>query len=381
MVNSSFGKKGTGIFSQFLLTSVIKVEIMINYIIRRLAILPILFTGITILIFGMLSLLTPYERVALYVTDIPKRPGAIDEVIIKYGLDDPIPTQYWNWLVGKTDDKTGEIKGGILRGDLGWSVTGKSTVKEAILRKLPATAELAIWAAIPLIGISIWMGVMAAVNHNKKIDQILRVLAIGGWSIPTFVLGLLFLLYFYSDLGWFPPGRISIAMKSVIASDSFIEYTRLHTLDALLNLRFDVFWDALKHLVLPVVTLSVVSWAFLLRVTRSSMLDTLRQDYLTTARAKGLPEKLVVRRHAVPNGLIPVITVGGLTLIGLFNGVVITESIYNIKGMGSFIATAAGTLDIVTVLGVTMFTSLILVFGNLIVDVLYGIVDPRIRLQ
>jgi peptide/nickel transport system permease protein len=317
----------------------------------------------------------------LYVTDIPKRQGAIEGIIEKYGLDDPIHIQYWNWMVGQKDEETGEIEGGVLRGDLGWSKVGKSSVSEVIGRRLPASAELALWAAGPLIGLAVWMGIRAAVNHNKFIDQILRVTAIAGWSIPLFVLGLLLLLYFYSGLDWFPPGRLSIEFSQVVLSDEFVRYTGMNTIDSLLNLRFDVFVDALKHLVLPVVTLSVVSWAFLLRVTRSSMLDTLRQDYITTARAKGLPERKVVNRHAVPNALIPVITVGGLTLVGLFNGVVITETIFNFPGLGRFLAEAATTLDVVSVLGLTLFSSLVLVFGNLIVDVLYGVVDPRIRLD
>jgi peptide/nickel transport system permease protein len=354
---------------------------MLTYIIRRLLILPVVLLGVTVLIFAMLSLLTPYERAALYVTDIPKRQGAIDKIIEKYGLDDPIPIQYWNWMVGQKDETTGEIKGGLLRGNMGWSKTGKSTVVEVIGRRLPATAELALWSAIPLIGISIWMGVQAATKHNKLTDQILRVSAIAGWSIPTFVFGLLVLMYFYAGLDMFPPGRLTQWASQVVQSDDFNRYTQMNTLDAILNLRFDIFMDAIEHLVLPVVTLSVVSWAFLLRVTRSSMLDTLRQDYMTTARAKGLPERKVVWRHAVPNALIPVITVGGLTLIGLFNGVVITETIFNIKGIGSFMAEAAVSLDVVSVLGMTLFSSFILVFGNLVVDVLYGIVDPRIRYQ
>jgi peptide/nickel transport system permease protein len=337
--------------------------------------------GITILIFLMLSLLTPYERASLYVTEIPKREGAIEAIVAKYGLDDPIPQQYWRWMVGFKDPDTGEVEGGILRGDLGWSKTGKSTVVEVIKRRLPASAELALWSAIPLIGLAIWMGIRAAVNQNKFVDQVLRIAAITGWSIPTFVFGLLLLLYFYSNLGWFPPGRLSIEFNQIVQSDAYVQYTQMHTLDALLNLRWDVFVDAIKHLVLPVVTLSVVSWAFLLRVTRSSMLDTLRQDYITTARSKGLVERKVVNRHAVPNALIPVITVGGLTLISLFNGVVITETIFNIKGMGSFLAQAATSLDVVSVLGMTLFSSTVLVFGNLIVDVLYGVVDPRIRLD
>ena len=188
-------------------------------------------------------------------------------------------------------------------------------------------------------------------------------------------------MIFYARLGWFPPERLSQWASRIVTSPEFTRYTQMNTVDALLNLRFDIFLDSLRHLVLPVVTLSVISWAFLLRVTRSSMLDTLRQDYMTTARSKGLAERNVIRRHAVPNALIPVITVGGLTLIGLFNGVVITETVFNWPGMGKFLAEAALSLDVVSVLGITLFSSFILVFGNLVVDVLYGVVDPRIRLE
>jgi peptide/nickel transport system permease protein len=354
---------------------------MIAYVIRRLLILPVIVLGVTVLIFGMLSQLTAYERASLYVKDIPKRQGAMDEIIEKYGLDDPIHVQYWRWLVGQRAEPTGEIKGGLLRGNLGWSKTGKSSVADVIGRRLPATAELALWAAIPLIGGGIWLGVVAAVNHNKLIDQILRVSSIVGWSIPTFVFGLMVMMVFYARLGWFPPGRLSDWALEVVRSDAFHRYTQMNTLDALLNLRLDIFLDALKHLVLPVATLAYLSWAYLLRVTRSSMLDTLNQDYVTTARSKGLSERLVIRVHALPNALIPVVTVSGLTLVGLLNGVVITETVFNYPGMGSFLSEAALSLDIVSVLGVTLVSSLILVCGNLIVDVLYGWIDPRIRLQ
>ena len=354
---------------------------MFRYIVRRLLIMPLLLVGVTILIFLMLSMLTPYERASLYVSDIPKRQGAIEGVIEKYGLNDPIPVQYYYWMVGRKDSETGEIRGGILRGDLGWSKVGKGSVASVIGRRLPATAELALWTAVPLIGIAIFMGIQAAVHHNKVIDQILRVFAITGWSIPTFVFGLLVLMIFYARLGWFPPERLSVWAERAVQSADFIRYTQMNTVDSLLNLRFDIFADALRHLILPVMTLSVVEWAFLLRITRTSMLDTLREDYMTTARAKGLEERKVVRRHAVPTALIPVITVGGMTLIGLFNGVVITETVFSYPGMGSFLAEAALSLDVVSVLGVTLFSSFILVFGNLIVDVLYGVVDPRIRLE
>lgn len=354
---------------------------MLRYVVRRLLMLPVLLLGVTVMIFAMLSLLTPYERVALYVQDVPRRQGAMENLIEKYGLNDPIPVQYWYWLVGRDDPETGQVMGGVLRGSLGWSHVGRDSVTGVIARRLPATAELALWAAIPLIGVSIWMGVQAAVHHNKPLDQVLRLLAITGWSIPTFVFGLLVLMIFYARLGWFPPERLSEWATRTVQSSEFVRYTQMNTLDALLNLRVDIFVDALQHLVLPVLTLSILNWAFLLRVTRTSMLDTLKEDYMQTARAKGLSEKWVVRRHGVPNALIPVITVGGLTLIGLFNGVVITETVFNYPGMGSFLAEAALALDVVSVLGITLFSSFILIFGNLVVDVLYGVVDPRIRLE
>jgi peptide/nickel transport system permease protein len=354
---------------------------MLSFIIRRLLILPLLLLSVTILIFLMLSMLTPYERVSLYVQDIPKRPGAMEALIKKYGLDDPIPVQYWRWMTGSVDEKTGEREGGIIFGNLGWSKTGKATVWEVIKRRLPATAELALWTAVPMVGIGIWFGVLSAVNHNKFIDQILRVFAIVGWSIPVFVFGLMVLLVFYAKLGWFPPGRLSDWSSQIVQSAEFIRYTNMNTIDALLNMRFDIFRDALSHLVLPVVTLAYLDWAYLLRITRSSMLDTLHQDYMTTARAKGLSENTVIRRHALPNALIPVVTVGALMLIALLNGVVITETIFDIPGMGSFLANAALSLDVVSVLGITLFNCFILLAGNLIVDIMYGVIDPRIRLK
>ena len=354
---------------------------MLAYIIRRILILPVLALGVTMLIFLLLSLLTPYERVALYVADVPRRQGAIDELIEKYGLDDPIPLQYWNWMVGRKDPDTGQVRGGVLRGDLGFSQTGRSSVAEVIGRRLPATIELALWSAVPMIGIGIWLGVLSAIHHNKAPDQVLRVISIVGWSIPTFVFGLLLLMIFYARLGWLAPDRLSDWALRIVQSGDFMRYTQINTLDALLNLRVDIFLDAIKHLAMPVTTLAYLNWAFMLRVTRSSMLDTLRQDYLTTARAKGLAERVVIRRHAMPNALIPVVTVGGLTLVGLLNGVVITETVFNYPGMGSFLAQAAMSLDVVSVLGVTLFSSIILVLGNLVVDVLYGFIDPRIRLQ
>ncbi|WP_374687655.1 ABC transporter permease [Promineifilum sp.] len=354
---------------------------MTAYIIRRLLIMPIILFGVTLLIFGMLQVLGPVERSALYVRDIPKNEHQVDAIIRRYGLDKPFYVQYWNWLVGVEDGATGERVGGVLRGDLGYSRTGREPVIDALVRRLPATMELALWSMIPVIGFGIWLGIKAALNHNRPIDQAARIFAILGWSLPTFVFALLLLLVFYAKLDWFQPGRLSTGFSQEILKPGFSSYTNMVTVDALLNLRFDIFLDALRHLVMPVLTLVVIQVALLLKVTRSSMLEEMRQDYVTTARAKGLPEKMIVNRHIRRNALIPVITVAGLTLAGLLNGVVITETVFDFPGLGSWAAAAALSLDVLSMLGYTLFSAVLLVMANLIVDVLYAVLDPRIRLN
>lgn len=355
---------------------------MIAFIVRRLLILPIIMVGVTILIFAMLQTLGPVQRSALYIKDIPKTPQQVESVIKRYGLDDPLPAQYFRWLVGYKDSSTGETVGGVLRGDLGYSRTGGEPVVDLLLRRIPVSLELALWSIIPIVGIGIWLGVQAALHHNKLIDQISRVLAILGWSFPTFVFGLLMLLIFYAHLNWFQPGRLSTEFSLLVLRPAeFTRYTGMNSLDALLNLRFDVFIDSLRHLILPVVTLSYLSWALLLKVTRSSMLEALRQDYVTTARSKGLEEKVIINRHVLKNALIPVATIAGATVAGLLNGVVITETIFNIPGLGKAAADAAFSLDVLTMLGYALFTAVLFVLVNLIVDVMYGVLDPRVRLQ
>ena len=358
---------------------------MYAYIVRRLLIIPILLFGVTILLFLMIGSLKPEERLSLYLRDFPKNEAAVKGLIQRYQLDAPIYVQYVNWLFGRadTDPSTGQtvMRGGILRGDFGWSKTSSDTIANVIARRFPATLELALWAIVPIVGVGIWMGVLAAVNHNKLIDQILRVFAIIGYSFPSFVFGLLVLMFFYARLQWFPPGRLSDWASQVVQSPAFVHYTSMNTFDALLNGRLDILIDALRHLVLPILTLAYIQWALLLKVTRSSMLESLRQDYVTTARAKGLSERNVINRHARPNAMIPVVTVSGFTIVGLLNGVIITETIFNYPGIGSIAAQAAAQLDVLTVMGFTLFNGLILLLANLVVDVLYAVVDPRVRLS
>jgi peptide/nickel transport system permease protein len=354
---------------------------MLTYIIRRLLLVPILLFGVSLLIFAMLQLLSPVERASLYVHGIPKNENAIQGIILRYGLDDPLPVQYWNWLVGRRDPTTGEVRGGVLRGNLGYSQTASQPVAQLIGQRFPATLELAIWAVVPLLSGGVLLGIVAAARQDRLADQIARLVSLVGYSLPDFVFGLLVLMLFYARLGWFPPGRLSILASEAVRASDFHRFTTMNTIDALLNLRPDILLDSLRHLVLPVITLSFLYWATLLRVTRSSMLETLRQDYVTTARSKGLRERHVIARHAVPNALIPVATVGGFQVMGLLGGVVITETVFDYPGLGQALAAAAVQLDVVTTLGLTLFNAVILVLTNLAVDVSYAFIDPRIRLD
>jgi ABC-type dipeptide/oligopeptide/nickel transport system permease component len=339
-----------------------------RYIVRRLLILPIVLIGLSFIIFGMISFLDPAERASLYLTQPPKTQAALDQLITKYGLNQPLPIQYWNWL-----DRT-------LHGDLGYSKTAQQPVMSAIASFFPATLELSVWSFIPIIVIGIWLGMLAATHQDKLIDQVTRIFSIIGYSFPTFVFGLLVLMIFYATLQWFPPGRLSQWASAVVDLPSYHQFTGMNTVDSLLNGRADLFFDALRHLFLPALTLCYIQWALILRVTRSSMLDVIRQDYVTVARAKGLRERDVINKHARPNAMIPVATIGGLLLFQLMNGVIITETVFNYRGMGFWIAQSALQLDVISVLGVTLFEGAILVLANLVVDVMYAYLDPRIRL-
>jgi ABC-type dipeptide/oligopeptide/nickel transport system permease component len=336
------------------------------FIIRRLLFLPVVFFGVTLLIVLLMQLLTPGQRAAAYVQS-EQQARNIPAIIEQYGLTDPWYQQYGRWL------------GQVLQGNLGYSRATSEPVLDTLRRRFPATLELTLYAIVPVIAVGIWLGSAAAIHRDRFIDQFTRVLSIVGWSLPTFVLGIWLLVIFYGVLGWLEPGRISTTYQIEIARGGFRTYTGMLTFDALLNGRLDIFWDAFKHVILPVVTLSVVSSAQIMRVMRSSLLDALSQDYVRTARAKGLSTSVVNNKHARRNALIPVITLAGFTFIGLISGLVITETIFNWPGLGQWAAAAASQLDIASVLGFAVFTALVVVIGNLLVDITYGIIDPRIR--
>ncbi|MGJ8454908.1 ABC transporter permease [Pseudothermotoga sp. U03pept] len=343
---------------------------MAAYIIRRFLLLPLILFGISLIVFGMIQSLGSDRLLAAYVNPglLDKlTPNQLEKIKEKYGLKDPMVVRYAKWLKN------------TLTGDLGWSVVGKEPVKNAILNRLPWTVELALYSIIPVVFVGVWLGIVAAVNRDKFVDHFVRIFAVVGWSFPDFVFGLIVLMIFYSMLGWFPPGNLSFWADVVVKSPEFKRFTSLVTIDALLNGRFDIFVDALQHMIAPILTLSWLWWAYLLRITRSSMLEVLTKEYIRTARAKGLAENVVIHKHARKNAMIPVITVGGGMVIQLFAGTVIVEMVFNRTGMGSFTAVAATQLDYASIMASTLFYSLILVIGNLVIDILYAAVDPRIR--
>jgi len=339
-----------------------------SYIIRRLLLLiPVLF-GVTLFIFGITMMFSPIERVSLYVTSA-RQMSDIPALIETYGLDRPFFVQYGNWI------------GQVFSGNLGWSRVVGMPVWDAIWTFLPATLELAIFACPLIILLGIFLGTTAAAHKDRPLDHGTRVMAIVGWSLPTFWLGLVLIMIFYGYFrGVLPPSRLSIQMDMVVNSADFVRYTHINTIDAILNLNGPVLLDALRHLVLPVITLSVVNVAFIMRLMRSSMLEALGKGYILTARAKGLAERMVINKHARRNALIPVITVSGYVFAGLANGVVITETIFTYKGIGWWAWQSAVRLDIASVLGFALFNAVLFVLVNLVVDILYTRVDPRVRL-
>lgn len=340
---------------------------MFTFIIRRLAILPVVLLALTLVIVGLLQFLTPAERAAAYVTS-EQQLRNLDKIIRDKGLDQPFLVQYWSWLKE------------AVRGNLGFSKASNKPVTETIAERFPATLELTLYALVPILGFGVWLGTLAGLNKNKWIDQFARVFAVITYNIPTFVLGILLLVVFYGALGIAPgPGLISSETQVALLIHPVPQVTGLLSIDALLAGNWGVFWDVLHHLLLPVITLATISTATLIKVTRGAMLEVLSQDYVRTARAKGLPERVVNLKHARRNGLIPVVTLGGYTVIGLLQGAIITESIFGLPGIGSWGVDAAGKFDVPGLLGFALLAGVIVVVASLLVDVLYAFIDPRVR--
>jgi ABC-type dipeptide/oligopeptide/nickel transport system permease component len=347
---------------------------LIKYILRRLLVLPLVMFLVTLILFAIVLQLPAEERVRVYLPSV--NPHITEEeyarlvqiTIERYGLDQPFTVQYVSWIRN------------LLRGEWGYSPSWRQPVLEGLVQRVPATIELTLFAMVPSIALAIVLGSVAARRKNRLPDHLVRAATFVGWAMPSFILGLVLMNVLYAWLGWFPPERMSIWASPIVNSESFRNYTRLLTVDALLNNNVDIFWDAIRHLVLPGVTLALAEWALLARIMRSSMLDVLRQDYITTARAKGLRERVVVNRHARRNAILPLVSAGGAVTSMLISGVVVIEVIFNLNGIGRGAIKAIFYADIMVTVGFAVFSCAATVLASLIADVLYAVVDARVRL-
>ncbi len=347
---------------------------MLKYILRRLLILPVIMFLVTVILFVLITRLPVEQRVMIYIPSFNTHiTGEQFEVLLqhqieRYGLDQPAPVQYVKWVEE------------LLTSSWGYSPTWRQSVLEGIRQRLPATLELALAAMVPAVLMSIAFGSLAARRSGRLADHSVRAASFVAWAFPPFILALLLMNIFYAWLGWFPPERMSMWAGLAIDTETFRTFTGLLTVDALLNGRLDIFWDAVRHLVLPAFTLALAEWALLTRIMRSSLLDVLRQDYVTTARAKGLPERTVIGRHARRNALLPVISTGGVATSLLITGIVVIEVIFNFNGVGRWAVKAILNTDVPVAVGFALFSCAITVLASLLADVLYAVVDPRVRL-
>jgi len=290
--------------------------------------------------------------------------GTLTITLIKNNqlISDPLDSQYFNYL------------GRVLRLDLGNSIIGNSSIKDEFTVRFPATVELSLAALFLAVVIGVPIGILSAVRRNSAIDTISMFGALVGVSLPIFVLGLIFIYFFSVQLKLLPTGQ---RLDSDIAAIQPI--TGLYTLDGILRGRMDVFWNAIKHLIMPSIVLSTIPLAIIARITRSSMLEVLNQDYVRTARSKGMRDRRVILYHALRNALLPVVTVIGLQLGTLLSGAVLTETIFSWQGIGSWLYTAINGRDYPTIQSVSLLITLIYVGINLLVDLSYAVLNPRIR--
>jgi len=325
--------------------------------------------GVSLVVFTMMMLLPPGQRVSIYVNSDRITPAVMDAMIAKYGLNDPAPVQYFRWISN------------IFHGEFGYSITASSPVLDGFKRFFPVSLELVLLAVPLIILTGIFLGTLGAVRKDTPVDHFTRVMAIIGFSLPTFWLGLLLLMIFYGFAGIFPPSALSNDMRNVVFGADFHRYTQLFTIDGILNWRWDVVWDSVYRMILPAFNLTVINSALIMRLMRSSMLESLGQDYIMTARAKGADRRTLFRKHARRNAMLPVVTISGITFAELMGSMVITETIFDRKGIGWWMAQAALQLDVSAIMFDVLFLGTVYVVINLIVDLIYAWVDPRVRLS
>ncbi|WP_394790683.1 ABC transporter permease subunit [Rhodoferax sp.] len=341
---------------------------MFFYILKRLAVVIPTFFGITLLTFSLIRMI-PGDPIEVMMGERSVDPVMHAAALHNLGLDKPLPVQYFNYL------------GQLLQGDLGASLKTQAKVWTEFKILFPATLELALMALLFALVVGMVAGVTAAVKRGSFLDHGVMTLALTGYSMPIFWWGLVLIMVFSSGLGWTPvSGRIDL-MFDIPPDTGFmlIDAWRAQRADPSLNA--GALWDAIKHLILPTIVLGTIPLAVIARMTRSSMLEVLKEDYVRTARAKGLSPARVVFIHTLRNALIPVLTVIGLQVGTLMGGAVLTETIFSWPGIGKWLIDAISRRDYPVVQSGILLVATLVITTNFVVDILYGVANPRIRHQ
>jgi peptide/nickel transport system permease protein len=334
---------------------------VLRFVVRRLLLLIPILLGLSILVF-------------LWVRNLPGGPAqallgerATEETVAQierqYGLDQPLPVQYWRYLKNTA------------RGEFGESTRTRRPVTTEFRERLPATIELAVAAGLFALIFGVPLGFIAAKRYQGVLDHTSLVVSLVGISTPIFFLALILKYVFAVKLGWLPSvGRISVLIE--------LEHpTNFYTIDAILAGDWEAFVDVIKHLILPAIALGSIPLAIISRITRASVLDVQNEDYVRTARAKGLPPMSVDYHHVLRNAMLPISTIIGLQVGLLLSGAVLTETVFAFPGIGSWLVEAIKARDYAVIQGGVLFVAVIVVFVNLIVDISYGLLNPRIRLS
>jgi peptide/nickel transport system permease protein len=334
---------------------------MLRFVVRRLLLLVPILLGLSILVFAWIRALPGSPADALLGERAT--PELIKQTRHQYGLDRPVYVQYWHYL-----DQT-------IHFNLGTSIRSQRTVAFEIGQRFPATVELALAAMVFAVALGIPLGVLAAKKYGSVFDHGSLVASLIGISIPIFFLGLILKYVFAVKLGWLP----SIGREDVLADRP--HPTNFYLLDAILNGDAGALWDTIKHLILPGIALGSIPLAIVTRITRASVLDVQNEDYVRTARAKGMSPFVVDSRHVLRNALLPISTIIGLQTGLLLSGAVLTETVFAWPGVGSWLKDAIFNRDYPVLQGGILFLAIVFVFVNLVVDISYAIINPRIRLS
>jgi peptide/nickel transport system permease protein len=335
---------------------------MLRFVVRRLLLLVPILIGLSILVFAWIRALPGGPAQALLGERAT--PETVREIEERYGLDDPVYVQYWRYFRTTFGER-----------DLGTSINSRRPVSEELKDRFPATIELAVGAMLFAMLLGVPLGYFAAKKYGGTFDQASLVISLLGVSIPIFFLAILLKYVFAIKLGLLPTvGRISVLID--------LEHpTNFYVLDAIIAGNPEAFWDAIEHLILPAIALGTIPLAIIARITRASVLDVQNEDYVRTARAKGLAPRTVDRRHVLRNALLPISTIIGLQMGLLLSGAVLTETVFAWPGMGTWLVEAIENRNYPVLQGGILFLATVFVLVDLLVDLSYGLINPRIRVS